>query len=116
VTLTFDELAADLEFLADAGVGLVEAARRTGYTAAALERRLRRHGRADLFTRMRAMDPAVTPTAVIREDRYAAWARSPEGRAVVSRAARFLEHARATYPDSEAVQAERRVVLAEAVG
>jgi len=111
--LTEAELIEDLDFLAAAGVGTIEAGRRTGYTVDAIDRRLRRHGRADLVTRLHAQDPISLDTATIRADRYQAWARSPEGRAVVTRAARFLEHARATDPVPDDVAAQRRTDLYE---
>jgi len=112
-TLTADELIEDLDFLADTGVGTIEAGRRTGYTVDAIDRRLRRHGRHDLVTRLHALDPISLDTAEIRADRYAAWARSAQGRAVVTRAARFLEHARTTDPVPDDVAAQRRADLYE---
>lgn len=114
VTLTAEELIEDLDFLAAAGVGMIEAARRTGYTVDAIYRRLQRHGRADLVARLKAQNPISLDTSEIRADRYAAWAHSPEGRAVVTRAARYLEHARATDPVPDDVAAQRRDALYDA--
>ena len=69
VNLTTAELIEDLEFLADAGVGLLEAGRRTGYTTEAIEKRLQRNHRTDLLARLRALDPILPSTAELRADK-----------------------------------------------
>lgn len=59
-----DELLEDLEFLASAGVGITEAAQRTGFaTAKNLDKWLRRHGQVGLVNCLSHHEPRpVTPS------------------------------------------------------
>jgi hypothetical protein len=113
VALTTEELVEDLEWLAESGVGFIEACRRLGYSVTAAEQRLRRAQRVDLLARMRAADPL--PSAVVCQARLDRWATSPEGAATLTTYRRHLDHVRDMWPDTEAAQASRRAVLAEAL-
>lgn len=110
VTLTAEEIVEDADYLAKSGAGFREAAARMGMGCDALEARLRREGRADLYNTLRERDP-LTPDWGQHRSRYERWAASPEGRAILHRLALYLERARAVYPDTERDKAARRLVL-----
>jgi hypothetical protein len=109
VTLTEGEIIEDAEYLAKSGSGFRETASRMGMTCDALEQRLRRADRADLYNRLRSQDPDLPESWGTNRTRYEAWAASPTGRAVLHRAALHLERARGLYPDTERDQAARRL-------
>ena len=108
-TLTDTEFVEDVAFMADAGVGLREAARRSGSTVGAIERRLYRLHEHGLVARMRAADPAPANTVAAVESRYVKWRRTPLGRRVLADAAKWLDLTAASWPDDESDQERRRV-------
>lgn len=107
VNLTLDELIEDLAFLAENGVGMREAAKRTGFTVIALERRLDRHGHKALLGRLRVQDPPAVNVHAIRADVYAQWKRG-KGAHVIADATRHLQSVKEAHPDPEWVKAKRR--------
>jgi hypothetical protein len=110
-TLTGEEAVEDAEFMADNGVGIYEAAKRTGRSTEALEVLLRRYGRLDVLHKLRAQETSAVDTWAAREGREVAWSQTALGRRVLASAEEHRRLAADTFNDSEDATERRRLDL-----
>ncbi|GEL95385.1 hypothetical protein [Cellulomonas composti] len=110
-TLTREEVIEDCTFLALNGVGIYEAAHRTGRTTEALEVLLRRANRLDLLHTLRAQETSPVDTWAGRVGHELAWSSTALGRHVLARAEEHRRAAADRHDDSPATTERRRLVL-----
>lgn len=107
-TLTRSEIVEDAEYMACNGETWPGALRRLGMTADALDKTLRRAGRAEVTTALKLN--GNFPSKADRPIREK-WAATPDGAAMLAECRREYERARETYPDKPSVTGRRRLTL-----
>lgn len=107
--LTREEVIEDAEWLASTGVGIYEAAHRTGRTTEALEVLLRRAGREDVLHKLRAQETSPVDTWAGRTRRATAWQSTPIGRRLMAAAEEHRRIAADLYDDSPETTQRRRL-------
>lgn len=112
--LTRTEIAEDAEYMARNGETWPGALRRLGMTADALDKTLRRAGRAEVVMALKVNGNFPSVPDRPRRDK---WALTPDGAAMLAECRREYERARETYPDKPSVTGRRRLtLLSESLG